>query len=217
MAIKGMQATKETGILLQINTTAMEHNFSCLDKLIDFAANQDAGIMLIYQLIAIGNGEKIKSSILKKLENKQLCQLIADKQNKIKTIIEPVASPQYWPYLLQKKNFTNLWKLKLASNFFHGCAAGRKFAYIKSNGDVWPCPFVEINAGNVRDQHFKTIYTASDVFKNLRNREQKLKGICSSCSYKKICGGCRGRAHIYHGDYLAEDPSCFVHESIFNE
>jgi len=93
---------------------------------------------------------------------------------------------------------------------FHGCSAGRGFVYIKSNGDVWPCPFVEVSAGSVREKSFREIYRESPVFVQLRNRESLLKGKCAGCDYRKICGGCRGRAHAYFGDYLAEDPRCFI-------
>jgi radical SAM protein with 4Fe4S-binding SPASM domain len=102
--------------------------------------------------------------------------------------------------------------LKLAGKVFHGCAAGRGFVYVKANGDVWPCPFVEVSAGNVKKMDFKNIYYESTVFRNLRNREKLLKGACGECNYKTVCGGCRGRALAYSGDYLAEDPRCFLRE-----
>ncbi|MEN6487870.1 MAG: hypothetical protein ABFD66_03145 [Smithella sp.] len=32
-------------------------------------------------------------------------------------------------------------------------------------------------------------------------------------NYKTVFGGCRGRAYTYSGgDYLAEDPRCFIGE-----
>ncbi|MBE0516878.1 MAG: hypothetical protein IBX41_05740 [Methanophagales archaeon] len=46
------------------------------------------------------------------------------------------------------------------------------------------------------------------MFKALRAR--KLKGQCATCSYKRICGGCRSRAYALSGDYLAEDPVCHL-------
>ena len=53
--------------------------------------------------------------------------------------------------MLEKNGIRDGLVLKLAGKVFHGCAAGRGFVYVKANGDVWPCPFVEINAGNVRN------------------------------------------------------------------
>ena len=217
LALRAIEATKKAGILLQINTTAMEYNMPHLPELIDFADSCGAGIMLMYQLVAVGRGEKIEKATLKKSANKYLSKLIADKQKIAKTIIEPVAGPQYWPYILEKNGIRNGLMLKLASNFFHGCAAGRGFVYIKANGDVWPCPFVEINAGNIRDTSFQQIYAEAPVFQNLRRREEKLKGICGECNYKTVCGGCRGRALAYSGDYLAEDPRCFIRETTISK
>ncbi len=213
LALRAIEATKKAGILLQINTTAMEYNIPDLSELIDFVDNCGAGIMLMYQLVAVGRGEKIEKATLKKAANQYLSELIALKQKTANTIIEPVASPQYWPYLLKKNGIHDGLMLKLAGKVFHGCAAGRGFVYVKANGDVWPCPFVELSAGNVRETDFNKIYYASTVFRNLRNREENLKGICSDCNYQKVCGGCRGRALAYSGDYLAEDPRCFIHET----
>jgi len=168
----------------------------------------------MYQLVAVGRGEKIEKATLKKSANKYLSELISAKQKNARTIIEPVAGPQYWPYILEKRGIKDGLKLKLAGKVFHGCAAGRGFVYVKANGDVWPCPFVEINAGNIRNLSFSEIYRNAPVFQNLRNREKLLKGLCGECNYKTVCGGCRGRALAYSGDYLAEDPRCFVREKI---
>ncbi|OGP91019.1 MAG: radical SAM protein [Deltaproteobacteria bacterium RBG_19FT_COMBO_43_11] len=216
LALRAIEATKKAGILLQINTTAMEYNMSHLPELIDFTDNCGAGIMLMYQLVAVGRGGKIEKATLKKTANKYLSELIAQKQQIAKTIIEPVAGPQYWPYILEKKGIRDGLMLKLAGKVFHGCAAGRGFVYIKANGDVWPCPFVEVSGGNIRGMSFDEIYYESEIFHNLRRREEKLKGICGECNYKTVCGGCRGRAHAYSGDYLAEDPRCYLREKTKN-
>jgi radical SAM protein with 4Fe4S-binding SPASM domain len=208
-----MEATRKAGIVLQINTTAMEYNMGNLSELIDFVDRQDASIMLMYQLVAVGRGEKIEKATLKKSANQELSNLISRKQKHAITIIEPVAGPQYWPYILERKGIQKGALFRFAEQVFHGCAAGRGFAYIKANGDVWPCPFVEVNTGNVRDKPFKTIYEQAAVFRNLRNRENTLKGLCGDCRYRKVCGGCRGRAWAYTGDYLAEDPRCFIRDN----
>ncbi len=210
LALRALEATRKAGILLQINTTAMEYNLPYLSGLIDFVNREKAGIMLMYQLVAVGKGEKIEEATLQKNANQELIRLISEKQIGSRTIIEPVAGPQYWPYLLEKNGIDGGLGLKLAEQVFHGCAAARHFVYIKYNGEVWPCPFVEVSGGNVKDRSFAVIYGKSEVFVNLRNREQTLKGSCGKCDYKKICGGCRGRAHAYTGDYLQEDPRCFL-------
>ena len=141
LALRALAATRKAGIQLQINTTAMEYNLPHLSDLIDFVNREKAGIMLMYQLVAVGKGEKIEGATLAKNENEDLIRLISEKQANSKTIIEPVAGPQYWPYLLEKRGANGKFGRKLAEQVFHGCAAGRRFVYIKYNGEVWPCPF----------------------------------------------------------------------------
>ena len=210
LAVRAVEATKKAGIVLQINTTAMEYNMEELADLIELADRWGASIMLMYQLIAVGRGGTIPAATLKARENRHLSELIAAWQARVRTVVEPVAGPQYWPFLLQRGNLDKGLALQLAGGLFHGCAAGRGFLYVKANGDVWPCPFVEVTAGNVRQQPLREIYEKAEVFRNLRQREWTLKGLCGDCSFRTVCGGCRGRAWSLTGDYLAEDPSCFL-------
>lgn len=58
LAIRAIEATRKAGILLQINTTAMEYNLPELPKLIQLADSLGAGIMLMYQLVAVGRGRR---------------------------------------------------------------------------------------------------------------------------------------------------------------
>ncbi|MDD5093836.1 MAG: radical SAM protein [Dehalococcoidia bacterium] len=217
LAMRGIRSLKRAGILVQVNSTAMDYNFDTLDELIDLADKEGAGIMLMYQLVPVGRGAGIEEATLDITQNEKLLKSLARKQRHVSTIIEPVAGPQYWPYLMQRQGKTNGIHLKFAERVFHGCSAGRGFVYIKANGDVWPCPFVGISAGNVKETPFASIWRQSEVFTALRNREHTLKGACGKCQYRKICGGCRGRAMAYHGDYLAEDPSCFLHRDEIEE
>ena len=210
LAMRGIDFLKKAGIFLQINVTVMEYNFENIGNLVELTDKLGAGIMLIYQLIPIGRGYLIEDKAPKVNENKKLLEFLAEKQRNVSVVIEPVDDPQYWPYLMEKGNkIKGVW-MKLARKVFHGCTAGRGLVYIKSNGDIWPCPFIEISAGNIRDKDFGSIWRNSEVLINLRDRENTLKGKCGKCNYIEICGGCRGRAMAYSGDYLAEDPLCFM-------
>jgi radical SAM protein with 4Fe4S-binding SPASM domain len=211
LAIRGIRAIKKAGILLQINVTAMSYNFDCLNELVDLSDELGASIMLMYQLVPVGRGLNIEDAGLDLTENERLIYFLKQKQRSSRTIIEPVAGPQYWPHLLETRGITYGWALGLAEKLFHGCSAGRGFVYIKPNGDVWPCPFVEVNCGNVREEKFIDIWKNSRPLIELRNRERLMKGKCGDCRYSSICGGCRGRAMaLSNGDYLAEDPTCFI-------
>ncbi|MES0341705.1 MAG: radical SAM protein [Candidatus Humimicrobiaceae bacterium] len=213
-ALRGIEAIKKAGILLQINTTAMDINFEDLGDLIDYVDKLGSGIMLMYQLVPVGRGIEIAKSALDMDYNEKLLTFLAEKQKKSSVLIEPVAGPQYWAYLLERAGRTSRFWIKMAERSFYGCAAGNGLVYIKANGDVWPCPFIEVNAGNIRNSSFRKIWEDSEVFNNLRNRSEKLNGkVCSDCKYNIICGGCRGRAMAYNSDYMGDDPSCFIHDN----
>lgn len=209
-ALEGMRNVRKAGMLLQVNTTAMDYNFSQLRELIDLADGLGSSIMLMYQLVPVGRGTQIAAATLDTAMNERLLKYLSEQQRHISTIVEPVAGPQYWPYLMEREGRNGARWMRAASRVFHGCSAGRGFVYIKPNGDIWPCPFVEVSAGNVRETDFATIWREAEVFKVLRDRSNALQGKCGACRYRGICGGCRGRAMAVTGDLMAEDPSCFI-------
>jgi AdoMet-dependent heme synthase len=104
-----------------------------------------------------------------------------------------------------------LWELNpsspLLKNYAHGsCPAGKYYCRITPEGDVTPCPYMPVSAGNLRDTGFAELWRSAPVFDDLR--DPKLGGRCGACEFSKICGGCRCRAYATYGDYLAEDPAC---------
>ena len=209
--LEGIRALNKAGILLHINITVMDYNLPELDQMMSLIEELNAGILLIYQLVPVGRGRDISDVALDIDGNERLMQFMVKAQSEAKAIIEPVAGTQYWSHLLNQAGIKSGPLMWLAEKVFHGCSAGRGFVYIKPNGDVWPCPFIEVSSGNIKDKPFTQIWAESPVFKELRNRETLLEGSCGACEYKKICGGCRGRAWAYTGNYMAEDPLCFIH------
>jgi radical SAM protein with 4Fe4S-binding SPASM domain len=104
-----------------------------------------------------------------------------------------------------------LWQLNpsspLLKNYAHGsCPAGKYYCRITPEGDVTPCPYMPVSAGNLRTTGFADLWRSAPVFGDLR--DAKLGGRCGACEFSKICGGCRCRAYAASGDYLAEDPAC---------
>jgi radical SAM protein with 4Fe4S-binding SPASM domain len=88
-----------------------------------------------------------------------------------------------------------------------GCLAGTGVTFISHRGEVFPCGYLPVEAGNIRHQSFPEIWHSSPLFTELRQPEL-LGGKCGICEFKKICSGCRARAFGMEGDYLAEEPFC---------
>jgi radical SAM protein with 4Fe4S-binding SPASM domain len=88
-----------------------------------------------------------------------------------------------------------------------GCLAGTGVCFISHQGEVYPCGYLPVLAGDLRCQSFAEIWEQSAVFQQLRD-PQNLKGKCGRCEFRNICMGCRARAYAASGDYLDEEPFC---------
>jgi radical SAM protein with 4Fe4S-binding SPASM domain len=88
-----------------------------------------------------------------------------------------------------------------------GCLAGTSVCFISHVGEVYPCGYLPVIAGDLRRQSFAEIWEKSEVFQQLRDTSN-LKGKCGRCEFRNICLGCRARAYAATGDYLAEEPFC---------
>ncbi len=88
-----------------------------------------------------------------------------------------------------------------------GCLAGSGVCFISHRGEVFPCGYLPVQAGDLKRQTFAEIWETSPVFASLRDPDN-LKGKCGLCEFRKICLGCRARAFAATGDYLQEEPFC---------
>jgi radical SAM protein with 4Fe4S-binding SPASM domain len=88
-----------------------------------------------------------------------------------------------------------------------GCLAGTAVCFVSHEGEVYPCGYLPVSAGNARTERFADIWNASPLFQQLRD-PQALEGKCHDCRFESICGGCRARAYAATGSFLAEEPFC---------
>jgi radical SAM protein with 4Fe4S-binding SPASM domain len=88
-----------------------------------------------------------------------------------------------------------------------GCLAGTGVCFISHEGEVYPCGYLPVIAGDLRKEKFVDIWEKSAVFNQLRDTGN-LKGKCGCCEFRNICMGCRARAFAATGDYLDEEPFC---------
>ncbi len=88
-----------------------------------------------------------------------------------------------------------------------GCLAGTGVCFISHQGEVYPCGYLPVLAGDLNKQSFAEIWEKADVFQRLRNTDN-LKGKCGYCEFRNVCMGCRARAFAASGDYLDEEPFC---------
>jgi len=88
-----------------------------------------------------------------------------------------------------------------------GCLAGTGVCFVSHRGEVFPCGYLPLEAGNIRRQPFQEIWEQSPLFADLRDPDL-LGGKCGLCEFKRVCGGCRARAYGMTLEYLGEEPFC---------
>ena len=94
---------------------------------------------------------------------------------------------------------------------FDGCPAAAVTFNVNANGDMTPCALMNLPMMNVFGLTVEEIarrYRTSEIVKNML--DMNLGGKCGSCAKKYQCGGCRARAMVRAGHYLAEDPDCWL-------
>ena len=108
----------------------------------------------------------------------------------------------------------NIYQSELAKEIMHkydlgcvGCSAGVNGICIRNDGTVSPCSLLYVSCGNILEENLDKILE-SEVMKKVIKRD--IKGKCGTCNHKLICGGCRAAAYQLTGDYLAEDPECYI-------
>ena len=88
-----------------------------------------------------------------------------------------------------------------------GCLAGTGVIFVSHRGEIFPCGYLPLEAGNILDEPFQQIWEQSPLLADLRDPDL-LGGKCGVCEFKRVCSGCRARAYGMTMDYLGEEPFC---------
>ena len=218
-AVHGLRNAVELGFSTAMATTVTRLNLDEVEDILDLAEEIGVQRVVFFNFIPVGRGEDIMKLDLTPEEREEFLKKVYLENHKRKLEIYSTA-----PQFARVSCILSGGKEVAATHFYvkgdpiisslaeyiGGCGAGRIYAALQPNGDVTPCVFIpSIVVGNVTKTPFKEIWSNSEVFKALRDRE-KLKGGCKTCPYKYICGGCRARALAYTGDILGPDPGCIL-------
>jgi heme b synthase len=212
-AMKGIKIAQEAGIEIQINSTITKLNVAYLDGLLALAERIGAVAFHPFLLVPTGRGKDLQEQELPPEEYERTLNWVYDRQKNSKIFFKPTDAPHYHRVMRQRAKEEGV-KLKPhphshggLETMTRGCLGGIAFCFISHIGQVQPCGYFEMSAGNIREESFKDIWYGSKLFADLRDYDL-LKGKCGVCEYKRVCGGCRARAYELTGDYLAEEPYC---------
>lgn len=198
--VAGIEVCRRQGLPFQIHTTVMDWNLAELLQITDQAVAWGAVAHHIFFLVQTGRGDNIKDRSLTLEQQETVLAAILEKQRQVQIELKPTCAPQFMRVAAQKG---------MEMRFSKGCIAGTAYCVILPNGDLQPCPYFPLKAGNVREQGFAALWRESPLFAELRGSQYG--GQCGHCAYQNSCGGCRARAwYASGGDFMAEDPNCII-------
>ncbi len=195
-----------------INSSFTQQNHHEIKETYALAKQLHAKAWYMFMVVPTGRGHKLMQELLHddKYDNALDWHYTMESEEE-DILVRPTCAPHYYRVRFEKnKSFglnTKSRALSFSSGGSKGCIAGQSILTIDVTGNVHPCSYLPLSAGNIFESSLQDIWQNSDIFKNLRDFK-KYKGKCGNCEYIKICGGCRARAHFMKGDYLAEEPLC---------
>jgi heme b synthase len=209
-ALAGIAAAREAGLPFQINTTVTKANLTELPAIHKLAIRLEAAAHHVFVLVPMGRGEQLRDDLVSPEEYDQTLRWLLERQREGRLFIKPTCAPQYYRLWRQDAHARGE-KITAATHGMEamtkGCLGGQGFAFVSYKGEVQPCGYLELVAGNIRETPLPEIWANSELFKQLRAVDD-YRGKCHSCQYRKVCGGCRARAYALTGDVLDEDPIC---------
>lgn len=209
-ALRGMENARTMGLEFQINTTITRQNHHELAAIQELAVRLGAVAHHIFLLVPMGRGRDIADEAIDAEQYEKTLHWFYEQRDKVPLQLKATCAPHYYRILRQRAKEdgreVNFQSFGLDA-VTRGCLGGVGFVFISHVGDVQPCGYLEVKAGNVRETPFREIWEKSEVFTRLRNFKD-YKGKCGACEYVRVCGGCRARAFESTGDYMEAEPLC---------
>ena len=225
-AIRGFKALRNVGLPVQINTTVANHNKTQLESMLALAKELGAVALHLFLLVPVGCGVEIaEEQMVSAAEYEQVLNWLYDtEQNEPDLQLKATCAPHYFRVMRTRRaeekrqgvvrdlpashdrqlNGHPHGQMHAATK---GCLAGTGVAFVSHRGEVFPCGYLPVEAGNVRAQTFGDVWFDSPLFAEMRDPDL-LDGKCGICQFKSLCSGCRARAYGVTGDYMAEEPFC---------
>jgi AdoMet-dependent heme synthase len=233
--LTGAAALRDAGIPFQFNTTVARHNAHQMDQMLALATGFGAVGLHLFLLVPVGCGAEIADSEqLAPAAYERILHWLYDAEEASDLQLKATCAPHYFRVVRQRQAEERRAGGPMSHPPSHarqqraghpaghggghpgtgamnamtrGCLAGTGVCFVSHRGEVFPCGYLPVSAGNVQDTPLQRIWEDAPLFAELRDTS-RLKGKCGICEFVTVCGGCRARASGMTGDHLDAEPFC---------
>lgn len=198
-AIHGIRLLKNTDIEIALMFTLMSINKNSYMDFIHLAEKEGVDAVTIERVTPCGNCDIDDILTAKEIKN-----IYFDIDEYARFVKNKIIIRRARPLWINTKSEAN--DNDKVGGF---CPVGLTALAILWDGTVLPCRRLEIPIGNILEDGLFKIWYSSDVLWKIRDKNN-LKGKCKKCKKLSSCGGCRAVAYAVTGDYMEEDPQCWI-------
>ena len=215
-----LRTAQEVGLSTQVNTVIRRHNLDDVDELCALMGRLGIVFWEVFFLVPVGRARPEDVAGAEDFE--AVFHKLYDLSRTAPFDIKATAAPQYTRVVLQRQvaerraregsrldGLTDGLEHSLVDGIgrARGVNDGDGFLFVSHTGEIYPSGFLPVSVGNVRTDDLVETYREAPLLLALRDRSN-LKGKCSVCEYRPVCGGSRARAWAMTGDPLEAEPFC---------
>lgn len=203
---------RKHGIPFIINSSFAKRNQADIVATYRLAKSLHPKAWYMFLIVPTGRGEELMKELISKEDYEEILNWHYEMERDEEDIlVRPTCAPQYYRIWADRSKEEGKDKdrrnLTFGTGGGKGCIAGQSILLVNSKGDVLPCSYFPVAAGNVFEQPLKEIWETSKLMLDMRSFKD-YEGKCGVCKHLGVCGGCRARAYAVTGDYMAEEPFC---------
>jgi radical SAM protein with 4Fe4S-binding SPASM domain len=207
-----IEAARELGIPLQINTTLQPANLSHINAMADQLARVRIALWSVTFLVPV------EATAGKPRMTAEQCETAFARlwlQSRLQSYaIETNEAPHYRRFVLENlrqngvvDHTTRELRDEVLRRSHGGLNNGKGIMFINSAGLIYPSRYLPLVCGMFPISHLVDVYQNSPIFRALRDSD-RLEGKCSLCEYRHLCGGSRARAYAVKQNLFAQEPDC---------
>ncbi len=209
-SLRGIHNLRQASVQVQINTTLTKRNRDKLPQIMKLAEELGASAFHVFLLVPTGRARKMSGEEMDADQYEETLKEFYYLSRSSAMETKATCAPQYYRIMRQeaKREGLEVTERTFGMNALtRGCLAGLSFVFVSHSGQLQPCGYFDVKAGNVRESDFQHLWENAPLFNELRNL-RLLEGKCGRCDYLRYCGGCRARAYESTGRFMAEEPYC---------